>query len=307
MLEKSSTQACSSATRTGRSTSTRTSLVSRSASKTPHPTGRGFYRRRQGGRLPAGSLARDSRAGRAGNGTPAGVDHDRDRRLPEDGRGAEVARRRVRLGRLEFPGATSRSSWIPTGTGYRSERAAEPGRARRSRGPSTLGSAGPRPAASERAARFRHPRVLGDQRLARRRSASPVAASTSITGTTPRAAFSVVASASVPTVSGASSTAHEVTATARPLPAPPARPERDRQRQAHREQVAEPDPEQRETGQRLPGPRRRPQHREARGGHGEREREQPRRVVPAREPAAEHAPGQHAAEVAGHQRDRGVR
>src|SRR5438093_9046024 len=60
-------------------------------------------RRRQGGRLPAGSLARDTAAGRAGDGTPPGVDHDRDRRLPEDGRGAEVARRRVRLGRARVP------------------------------------------------------------------------------------------------------------------------------------------------------------------------------------------------------------
>jgi catechol 2,3-dioxygenase-like lactoylglutathione lyase family enzyme len=36
---------------------------------------------------------RDTGAGRAGDGTPAGVDHDRDRRCPEDVRGVEVARR----------------------------------------------------------------------------------------------------------------------------------------------------------------------------------------------------------------------
>jgi hypothetical protein len=46
---------------------------------------------------------------------------------------------------------------------------------------------------------------------------SPAAASTSMTGTTPSAAFSDVASASVPTVRGASSPANEVIATARPL------------------------------------------------------------------------------------------
>jgi hypothetical protein len=40
---------------------------------------------------PAGSLARDTGAGRAGDGTPPGVD-DRDRRDSEDVRGAEVAR-----------------------------------------------------------------------------------------------------------------------------------------------------------------------------------------------------------------------
>src|SRR5215203_848885 len=32
-----------------------------------------------------------------------GVDHDRDRRCPEDVRGVEVARRRVRLGRARVP------------------------------------------------------------------------------------------------------------------------------------------------------------------------------------------------------------
>ena len=36
-------------------------------------------------------------------GRPPGVDHDRDRRLPEDGPGAEVARRRVRVGRARVP------------------------------------------------------------------------------------------------------------------------------------------------------------------------------------------------------------
>jgi hypothetical protein len=35
--------------------------------------------------------------------TPPSVDHDRDRRLPDDGRGAEVARGRVRLGRARVP------------------------------------------------------------------------------------------------------------------------------------------------------------------------------------------------------------
>src|SRR6201986_2186392 len=35
--------------------------------------------------------------GRAGHGASPGVDHDRDRRLPADRRGAEVARRRVRV------------------------------------------------------------------------------------------------------------------------------------------------------------------------------------------------------------------
>src|SRR3954452_6268060 len=58
-------------------------------------------------------------------------------------------------------------------------------------------------------------------RFARERAtdttASPTAASTSSPGTTPRAARSEVASASVPTVTGASSTANELTITARPL------------------------------------------------------------------------------------------
>src|SRR4051812_3323828 len=36
-------------------------------------------------------------------GPPPGVDHDRNRRYPEDGRGAEVPRRRVRLGRTRVP------------------------------------------------------------------------------------------------------------------------------------------------------------------------------------------------------------
>jgi catechol 2,3-dioxygenase-like lactoylglutathione lyase family enzyme len=54
------------------------------------------------------------------------VGHDRDRRLPQDGRGVEVARRRVRLGRARVPVGLPRSSRTPTATGYRSDRAASP-------------------------------------------------------------------------------------------------------------------------------------------------------------------------------------
>src|SRR5829696_8099146 len=57
----------------------------------------------------------------------------------------------------------------------------------------------------------------GDGAETRRTSVSPTVASASMTGTIPRAAFSEVASASVPTVSGASSTANDVMSTARPL------------------------------------------------------------------------------------------
>src|SRR5215213_2002588 len=48
-------------------------------------------------------------------------------------------------------------------------------------------------------------------------SARPAAASATMTGTTPSPAFSDVASARVPTVSGASTTANELIATTRPL------------------------------------------------------------------------------------------
>ena len=44
-------------------------------------------------------LARDAGAGRAGTGRHPGVGHDRDRRYPEDLRGAEGARPGVRDGR----------------------------------------------------------------------------------------------------------------------------------------------------------------------------------------------------------------
>jgi hypothetical protein len=81
----------------------RTSLASRSALRTP-PDGPRF--------LTVGVKGDDFQlvlwpgtpgAGRAGDGTPPSVDHDRDRQLPKDGRGAAVARGRVRLGRARVP------------------------------------------------------------------------------------------------------------------------------------------------------------------------------------------------------------
>src|ERR1700750_1534069 len=44
------------------------------------------------GPLPTRPVARDPGRGRAGHGPPPGVGHDRDRRLPRDGRGADRAR-----------------------------------------------------------------------------------------------------------------------------------------------------------------------------------------------------------------------
>ena len=46
------------------------SLALSSGSRIRPPTGRGSDRRRQGRRLPAGALARDTGRGRAGDGTP---------------------------------------------------------------------------------------------------------------------------------------------------------------------------------------------------------------------------------------------
>ena len=165
----------------------------------------------------------------------------------------------------------------------------------------------PRPGGDHRRA-GREDRLTVAPRPARRTSVSAAAASTSTTGTTPSAAFSDVASASVPTVSGASSTANDVIATARPLASAA--------RSGASATVTD-----MPIGNRLPSPipsSDRPTsacagavdgHRTANPAAvtAEREREQPRRIVPARQPAAERAPDQHAAEVAGHQRDRGVR
>jgi len=60
-------------------------------------------RRRQGSGLPAGSLARDPRAGPAGTGPDPGDVHHRDGGLPEGVRGAAVARREVRDGGARVP------------------------------------------------------------------------------------------------------------------------------------------------------------------------------------------------------------
>ena len=137
-------------------------------------------------------------------------------------------------------------------------------------------------------------------------SARPAAASATMTGTTPSAALRDVASASVPTVSGARTTANELTATTRPLASAARSGARPTASDAHRKQIAEPDAHQRQADQhRRPSGRRR-QNRKPGRRYGERTCEQPRRTVAARQLATERPSDQHATEVTGHQRDRGV-